>query len=54
MEDSIYTIIGLVMMYTWVHSMVIIFPKLKEVTGYEKTVLIVALVGFVFFVLGSI
>lgn len=54
MEESIEMIIGLVMMYSWVHAGVIIVPRLKKVTGYEKVVLIVATVGILLFIIGSV
>ena len=47
------TILGIIMMYSWVHS-VVILAKNEKRTKYEETVLIVALVGFILFVIGSL
>lgn len=48
------TILGLIMVYAWTHSVVIIVKKLKEATGYETGVLVVAAVGFVLYVIGTV
>lgn len=53
MEDLFYTILGFVMIYTWVHSVVIIAKKVKDLTSYEGTVMIFALVGFILMVIGT-
>lgn len=47
-------IIGLGAMYAWTHSIVIIFKKTKDLTGYEQGVLIAGLVGFGLFFVGSL
>ena len=49
-----YAILGLLMIYTWVHSVVVIFKKLKKPTQYEKVVLWFALVTGVLFVVGTL
>ena len=46
------TLLGLIMVYTWVHAVVINFKKLQGLTTYEKVVLWVALVGGVLTVIG--
>jgi len=49
-------IFGLIMVYAWVHSVIILAsdkPKAKR-TGYEKTVIIVALVSIILFIIGAI
>jgi hypothetical protein len=48
------TILGLIMLYAWVHSIVIIVKKLKEPTGYETAVLIAGAVGFVLYIIGTV
>ena len=53
--NGFLTLIGLVMIYSWVHLIVIIFSKLfKKCTTYEKVVICVGLVGFALYVLGTI
>jgi len=54
MEETFYMILGLAMFYSWIHSVVIIAPRLKKVTGYEKTVLIFALATAVLYVFGTL
>jgi hypothetical protein len=48
------TILGLIMIYSWVHGVVIIGRKIKDTTTYENVVLIIGLVALVLFVLGSL
>lgn len=48
------SIIGLVIIYAWVHSLIITYSKTKDCTPYERTVLIVGAVGFTLFVIGTI
>ena len=48
------TILGLVMIYSWIHA-VIILNKNKELrTQYENVVVIVALTGIILFVIGTL
>jgi len=47
-------ILGLVMIYSWIHSSIIVGKKITGTTQYENVVLIVGLVAFVVFVLGVI
>lgn len=47
-------IIGLVMIYAWIHSIVIIVTKTKDTTQYEKGIMLAGAVGFLLFFLGSI
>jgi len=47
-------ILGFVMMYVWVHSVVIIVKKLVSPTTYEKTVLYVGLATFLMYVIGTL
>jgi len=49
-------IFGLIMIYSWVHAVVILAsdkPKVKR-TGYEKSIIIVALITIILFIIGSI
>ena len=51
--EIIETVLGLAMMYAWVHSAVIIFKKTKNTTGYEQGILIVGFIGLVLTLIGS-
>lgn len=42
------------MIYSWIHSVVIVFKKIKGLTQYEKVVLWVGLVGMTLFVIGML
>ena len=44
-------ILGLIIIYSWVHAMIIISKNLK-VKGYDKVVIIVATVAFVLTIIG--
>lgn len=44
---------GLIMIYSWIHAIVIIARKVKDTTQYENAVMIVGAVGMVLFVIGS-
>jgi len=48
------TIIGLMMMASWVWSIIIISKKTENTTQNEKIALFVALVSFVFYFLGTV
>jgi hypothetical protein len=48
------TILGLVMIYSWIHTVVLNFTKMKDLTQYEKVVLWFSLVAFVLYVVGTI
>lgn len=48
------TILGLVMIYAWIHGTVVIFNKIENLTNYEKVVLWAGFVAFVLFVIGSV
>lgn len=48
------TILGLVMVYSWVHSVIIIGKTMKDTTNYENTVLIIGLIGFIMSLIGAI
>jgi len=46
------TLIGLIMIYAWIHAVVVIFKKIKNLTTYEKVLLWVALSAFGITMLG--
>jgi hypothetical protein len=48
------TLLGLVMIYTWVHSVIIVAMNVKGATQYEKVVLILALTGFILYLFGTL
>ena len=52
--EIMYVVLGLVMFYTWVHSIVIIVKKIKDTTKYEKVVLSFALAALFLYLLGTI
>lgn len=45
--------LGLLMLASWVYSVVIVITKVKDTNLFEKVVLVVALVGFLAYLLGS-
>jgi hypothetical protein len=47
------TILGLAMIYAWVHSVVIGFKKLQGLTQYEKVVLWVGFISMILYVIGT-
>jgi hypothetical protein len=47
-------ILGLIMIYAWVHAIVLVFQVMyKRLSTYEKVVTIVAMVAFFLYVLGT-
>lgn len=48
------TLIGLVMIYVWIHGAVIVGKKVKGATSYEKGVLIAAVSTLVLFIVGAL
>lgn len=48
------TILGLVMIYTWVHSIVIVAKKTQNITSYETVVLIAGVTGIALYIIGTI
>jgi len=54
MEDLMYMVLGLVMFYSWIHGTIIISHNIKKISNYKKTVLVVGLVGFVLYVVGTL
>lgn len=46
--------LGLLMLASWVYSIVIVILKVKDTNVFEKIVLVVALVGFLAYLLGTI
>jgi len=47
------SILGLIMLYTWVHSIVIVYKKTKDLTQYETGVMILGLVSITLFIIGA-
>jgi cell division protein FtsL len=45
-------ILGIAMIYAWIHSTVIIFKKVTGLTQYEKAVMWFALVVWALFLIG--
>ena len=48
------TILGLIMIYAWIHGTVIIFQKIKETTTYEKVVLWAGFIAFALYLIGTL
>lgn len=46
------TILGLAMIYAWVHSIVIVSTKVENTTTYEKIVMLIGVTAFVLVVIG--
>ena len=46
------SILGLVMIYSWVHGAIIVGKKITGTTQYENIVLIVGVVAFALFLIG--
>lgn len=47
------TILGLAMLYAWIHGVIIVAKKTTGTTTYENSVLIAALVAFILYLAGS-
>ena len=47
------TILGLAMIYAWVHGAIIVGKKTENLTQYERTVLIVGAIAFVLYLFGT-
>jgi len=47
------TLLGLVMIYVWAHSVVIVVKKVHRPTTYETTVMILGLVSFLLYIVGT-
>ena len=47
-------IIGLIMIYSWIHAVVLNFKKLRGLTSYEKVVLWVAFISMALYVVGTL
>ena len=47
-------ILGITMMYSWVHSAVIVVKKVKGISTYESAVMIFGVVGFLLYVIGTV
>lgn len=47
-------LLGLAMFYSWIHGAIIVGKKIKNLTQYEKVVLVFAVSAFALFVIGTI
>lgn len=47
------TLIGFIMIYSWVHGTIIVIKKIANTTQYENAVLVVGVIGFALYVLGT-
>lgn len=47
-------ILGLAMIYSWVHSAIVTIKKARELTQYEKWMMIFALITLTLYVVGTI
>lgn len=45
--------LGLLMLASWVYSVVIVITKVKDTNLFEKIVLVLALVGLLAYILGT-
>ena len=48
------TLLGLIMIYAWIHSIVICAKRIKNTTPYEKIVLWVGVVAFGLYIIGTL
>ena len=46
-------LLGIVMIYSWIHAAIIVFKNNVERTAYESVVLVTAFVFFALFVIGT-
>lgn len=54
MSETFFALIGIAMIYSWIHMAVIGFKKLVGLTQYEKVVAWVALVTITLYVIGTL
>lgn len=47
-------VLGFVMIASWVYSVVIIAKKTEGLTPFETTVLVVGIVGFTLYIIGTL
>ena len=52
--ETIYMIVGLIMIYSWVHTGYLMVTKMKKLTGYEIFVILLGVAGFALYVMGTI
>ena len=48
------TILGVVVIYVWIHGAIIVGMKVQDTTTYENAVLIAGAVALVMFILGVV
>lgn len=47
-------ILGIAMIYSWIHGSMIVKSKIQGTTKYENSVLVFALAAFILFVIGTV
>lgn len=47
-------LLGLLVIYTWVHGVVVVFQKIENLNAYEKFVLSFSLGFFVLYLIGNL
>lgn len=52
--EILYFILGAVMIYTWIHSIVLIVKKTNGLSTYELVVMFVALASAILYILGTL
>ena len=52
--ETIYMIVGLIMIYSWVHTGYLMVTKMKKLTGYEIFVILLGVAGFALYVMGTV
>ena len=52
--EALTAILGLAMIYSWIHGVIILFKKTKDLTQYENVVLIVGLVAIGLYIAGTL
>lgn len=51
--EVLEVILGLAMIYSWIHGAIIIGKKIKDTTQYENVVLIFGVIAFALYVIGT-
>lgn len=52
--EALYFILGVIMIYSWFHGIVIVAKNIRKVRVYEQIVLWVGLTSFILFLMGSV
>lgn len=51
--EGIVIILGLAIIYSWIHGAIIVGKKIKDTTQYENVVLVFGAVAFLLYVVGT-